>query len=219
MRRIRFVSAIAALGLLACSGGGGTTQPNDDDDDDPGPGPQPTLGSITANVTALNLAAGATATISVTARDVNNEIIEGAANPTFSSTNTSVALVETDGRVWGLLAGTGEINISLSHGGVSKSTQVPVTVTGSLPANEQVVASGTDYVFSPRVVAVQAGGSVTWQFGALEHTVQFSSAAGAPSSISSGGYSSSISRTFATAGNFAYSCSIHPGMSGQVYVR
>ncbi|HSA57444.1 MAG TPA: hypothetical protein VLE53_17160 [Gemmatimonadaceae bacterium] len=219
MRRIHVLSVIAALGVLACSGGGGGPTPPDDDDDDPGPGPQQTLGSITANVTALNLAAGATATISVTAYDVNDQIIESVASPTFSSANTSVAVVESDGRVIGLLAGSGQINVSLSHGGVTRTTQVPVTVTGSLPANEQVVASGTDYVFTPRVVAVQAGGSVTWQFGALEHTVTFSTAPGAPTSITSGGYSSSISRTFSAAGNFIYSCTLHPGMSGQVYVR
>ena len=218
MRRIRVLSAITALGLLGCSGGGGPTPP-DDDDDDPGPGPQQTLGSITPNVNALNLNSGATGTLSVTAYDVNNQIIEFVGRPTFSSTNTSVAAVDADGVVFGLLSGAAQVNITLAYGGVSKSAQVPVTVTGSLPANEQVVASGTDYIFSPKVVAVQAGGSVTWTFGALEHTVTFSGGAGAPTSINSGGYSSSVSRTFSTAGNFAYNCVIHPGMSGLVYVR
>ena len=217
MRRIRFLSAAAALGLLACSGGGGgSTSPDDDDDD--GPGNQQTLGAITANVTSLNLTAGATATISITAVDVNNQPIGSFGNPTFTSTNTTVAVVETGGDVRGLKAGDGSINISLTHGGATKTTSVPVTVTGTLPAVEDVVASSSDYVFTPRVIAVQAGGTVTWTFGALEHTVTFAAASGAPNSIS-GGLSTSISRTFNAPGNFAYSCSIHAGMSGLVYVR
>lgn len=218
MRRIRFLSAAAVLGLLACSGGGGSTSPDDDDDDDDGPGNQQTLGAITANVPSLNLTAGGSATISISAVDVNNQPIGSFGNPSFTSTNTTVAVVEASGQVLGLKAGDGSINISLTHGGATKSTQVPVTVTGLLPGTEAVAASSSDYVFTPRVVAVQAGGSVTWNFGALEHTVTFAAASGAPNSISSG-VSTSVSRTFNAPGNFSYSCSIHPGMSGLVYVR
>lgn len=218
MRRIRFQAAVTTLSFVACSGGGGGTAP-DDDDDDPGPGNQQTLGAITANVPSLSLTAGNTATISITAVDVNNQPIGTFGNPTFTSTNTNVAVVEANGEVRGLAAGTGAITISLTHGGATKTTQVPVTVTGTLPAVESVVASSSDYIFTPRVVAVQAGGSVTWNFGALEHTVTFASAAGVPNSINTGGVSASISRTFGTPGNFAYSCSIHPGMNGLVYVR
>lgn len=217
MRRIRFLSAVAALGLLACSsGGGGSTAPDDDDDDEPGN--QQTLGSITADVTELNLTAGNTATISISAVDVNNQPIGSFGSPTFTSSNTTVAVIEQGGQVRGLAAGTGAINISLTHGGTTKTTQVPVTVTGTLPAGENVVASSTDYVFTPRIVAVQAGGSVTWSFGALQHTVTFAGASGAPGNIASG-LSTSVSRTFNAPGNFAYSCSIHAGMSGVVYVR
>lgn len=220
MRRIHFLAFTTALGLLtvACSGGGGTA-PDDDDDDDPGPGNQQTLESITANVSSLSLTAGNTATISITAVDVNNQPIVTFGNPSFSSTNTTVAVVETGGQVRGLAAGNGQINISLTHGGVTKTTQVPVTVSGTLPAVEDVVASASDFVFTPRVVAVQAGGSVTWSFGALEHTVSFAPAAGVPASINSGGVSTSISRTFTAAGNYSYICTIHPGMNGVVYVR
>ena len=57
-----------------------------------------------------------------------------------------------------------------------------------------------------------------WTFGGTEHTVVFSGA-GSPGGITSGGYSSSHSRTFSQTGNFSYVCTIHAGMNGQVIVR
>ena len=104
-------------------------------------------------------------------------------------------------------------------GGVTKTVTVTVNVSGTLPAQADVIASSGDYVFTPKNVAIARGGSVTWTFGVLEHTVTFTNTAGAPASISSGGYSAAVSRTFGSAGNFAYTCTIHAGMSGQVVVR
>ena len=104
-------------------------------------------------------------------------------------------------------------------GNATKTATVNVVVTGALPSDANVVASSGDYVFTPNRVAITRGGSVTWTFGGLEHTVTFSQTAGAPASISSGGYSTAVSRTFQTPGNFTYNCTIHAGMSGQVVVR
>ena len=99
----------------------------------------------------------------------------------------------------------------------AKTAQVTVTVTGTLPTEAEVSTLSGD-VFTPSKVIIAEGGSVTWTFGPVLHTVSFTSGAGAPSNITSG-VSSSQSRTFNQAGNFSYICTIHAGMNGQVIVR
>jgi plastocyanin len=214
MWRMRILTCLV---VLACSGGG------DDDPAGPGPGPGPgpsnqTLGSITTNVTTLDLGAGEFESISVTAFDTENRVISGAPSQ-FSSNATNVAEVDAGGEVLGIEAGTALVTVSVTHNGVTKTAQVTVNVTGQLSPTADVVASSSDYVFTPSTVVITSGGTVTWSFGNLEHTVSFAPVGGAPSSITSGGYATDVSRTFNNAGDFAYNCTIHPGMSGTVVVR
>ena len=217
MRLYRVLLVAVAAALTACGGGGG------DDGGTTGPPPPPggnqqTLGSITPNATTLALGAGSSSALTITAYDAQNYVIQNAGTPTFSSSNTAVAEVDGNGQVLALFAGSAQINVSLTYGGVTRTAVVTVTVTGVLPNDIGVIASSGDYVFTPKVVAIQQGGSVNWTFGPLEHTVTFSIAQGAPASITSG-YSGTVSRTFATRGNFTYNCQIHSGMGGQVIVR
>lgn len=201
--------------LLACGGGGG-----DDDGGTTGPpsGNQ-TLGSITPSTPSMTLDAGTSNGITIVAYDTENAIISNPGTPVFVSQSPSIAEVDASGNVLGVSSGSTTINVSLTRGNVTKTAVVAVTVTGSLPLNADVAASASAYNFAPSAVAIQRGGAVTWTFGSLEHTVTFAGTTGAPASISSGGYSTSISRTFSTAGNFTYQCTIHAGMSGQVVVR
>lgn len=73
--------------------------------------------------------------------------------------------------------------------------------------------------FIPAVVAITRLGTVTWSNETgIAHNVTFAPAGGAPASIPS--YTAgSVSRSFTTAGTFAYQCTNHPGMSGQVVVQ
>jgi len=219
MRVARLTCLVFISALLGCGGGGG-----DDDGGTTGPPPPPppgntqTLGSITTNVASMNLVAGNTQTITVTALDTQNGVIANPGTPTFNSASTTVAEVDGSGAVLGLYLGSTTINVSLTRAGVTKTATVTVNVTGVLPASADVSTTSGD-VFTPNKVAIGQGGSVTWTFGAVEHTVSFTSGAGAPTGISSGGYASSHSRAFAQPGNFSYICTIHAGMNGQVIVR
>jgi len=216
MQLTRLACLMVASTLLGCGGGGdgGTTQP-------PPPPPPPTttqtLGSITTNVNSLNLTAGNTQTIIVTALDTQGSVIANPGTPTFSVQQSAIADVDGQGLVLGISAGTTQVTVSLARGGITKTSSVTVTVTGSLPIAASVSTLSGD-VFTPRTVAIARGGSVSWTFGATIHNVTFGAASGAPSNV--GNVSGSTeSRTFTTAGNFLYDCTLHAGMNGQVIVR
>ena len=70
--------------------------------------------------------------------------------------------------------------------------------------------------FSPSSVDIAANGRVTWTFNA-EHTVVFASE-NAPDDIPPT-TQGQVGRRFPVAGRYAYTCSIHPGMSGAVVVH
>ena len=215
MRVSRFACLVTSA-LLGCGGGGG----DDGGTTNPPPPPPPsnqTLGSIGTSVTSLNLGAGDTQTIAVSAFDTQGAIIVNPGTPTFSSASATIAEVDGGGTVLGIAQGSTTINVSLSLGGVTRTASVATSVTGSLPFQTGVSTTSGDF-FTPNKVAIAQGGQVTWTFGATEHTVVFSGV-GSPGGITSGGYSSSQSRSFAQKGNFSYVCTIHTGMSGQVIVR
>jgi plastocyanin len=213
MRVTRLACIAVTSALLGCGGGGG-----DATDPPPPPPTTQTLGSITTSVTSVNLIAGNTQVITVSAFDTQGGVITNPGTPTFNSGSTTIAEVDASGTVLGLASGNTTINVSLTRAGVTKTADVSVAVTGTLPSQANVSTVSGD-VFTPNKVVIAQGGSVTWTFGPVEHTVSFTSGAGAPSGITSGGYSSSQSRTFNQAGNFSYICTIHAGMNGQVVVR
>ncbi|HEX6313782.1 MAG TPA: hypothetical protein VFZ73_02950 [Gemmatimonadaceae bacterium] len=213
MHVIRLAGLAVVSAVLACGGGddGGTNPP-------PPPPPDQTLGSISTNVTSLNLVAGNSQTITVSAFDTQGGAIANPGTPVFTSSSAAVAEVDGGGTVLGISQGATTINVSLTRGSVTRSTTVATTVTGTLPAQGNVSTLSGD-VFTPNKLIIARGGQVTWTFGVTEHTVAFTPTAGAPTGITSGGYSSSHSRTFPQAGNFSYTCTIHAGMNGQVVVR
>ena len=217
MKMIRWIGVVVASALLGCGGGGdgGTTQPPP-----PPPPPPPTtqtLGSISTSVTSMNLVAGNTQTITVTAFDTQGAVIASPGTPLFGVAQQAIADVDAAGVVLGISAGTTQVTVSLARGGVTRTAAVAVTVTGALPATASVSTTSGD-VFTPRTVAIARGGSVIWTFGATIHNVLFGATAGAPQNIANTS-GTTESRTFLTAGNFSYDCSLHAGMTGQVIVR
>lgn len=84
-----------------------------------------------------------------------------------------------------------------------------------------VYASGS--VFTPPEAEIGVGGMVRFHMTATAqgegHNAIFSRfAAGAPADIEIV-VNETVSRTFSTRGTFAYTCTVHPGMSGEVVVH
>lgn len=200
---------VAATMLTGCGGGsGGTTSP---------PQTVRTLGSISVTAPALSVAAGESSTIGTNAFDTSNAALSGVTY-SYVSSNPGIAEVSADGSVLALGSGTSTVTVTGTLSGVTKTATVVVTVSGTLPNNASVVGGASGFTFTPPTVVIKTGGSVGWTWGATNHTVTFDAAAGAPTSIASAA-NVSATRTFDTAGNFAYHCSIHAGMTGRVVVR
>lgn len=80
-----------------------------------------------------------------------------------------------------------------------------------------VVVSMSDNAFAPASVTVARGATVRWvNNGATPHNTTSSGTGWASSNLNPG---QSFERTMATAGTFAYTCTLHPGMNGTVVVQ
>ena len=89
--------------------------------------------------------------------------------------------------------------------------------TGTNNNAAATINASANLVFAPNSVNVQAGQTVAFQFGAVEHNVTFTAATGVPENIGNSA-STTVLRTFSTVGTYVYHCTIHAGMGGQVVV-
>lgn len=205
MRKVRVWMIGALVALAGCGGGGGG-------DGGGGTGPA-VFTTMSIAPTSVGILVGATQALTATARDQNNNALSGLTT-TFASGNQTIATVTSAGVVTGVAVGTTQITVTGTIGTVTKTAQVNVQVSTPGPtANVDATLSNT---FSPATVFVTVGGTVTWTFATL-HNVTFDGA-GAPANVPNTG-AGSVSRTFPTAGTYAYQCTLHPGMSGSVRVQ
>ncbi|HTE44983.1 MAG TPA: plastocyanin/azurin family copper-binding protein [Gemmatimonadaceae bacterium] len=85
-----------------------------------------------------------------------------------------------------------------------------------VPTSTNAVAVA-DFAFTSSSIQVTPGTTVTWTLAAnaSQHNVTFSDGI-ASANLNAG---AKFTRTFATAGTFAYHCTIHPQMTGTVTVK
>ena len=94
------------------------------------------------------------------------------------------------------------------------------TDPGGIPVGTATVNATSGLQFTPGTVTLAAGGTVTFEFGSVEHDVFFDNApSGAPANIATATRNASVTRTFPTAGRFVFNCHIHPGMTGTIVVQ
>ncbi len=115
---------------------------------------------------------------------------------------------------------TGTITVTASDGTAPPPNSDPPP--GSDPFADPAPVSGSgdvnvvDNAFGPSSITVSAGSTISWlNKGALPHTVTASNGSFDSGILVSG---NRYSRTFATPGTFSYFCTIHPEMTGTVFV-
>jgi plastocyanin len=107
--------------------------------------------------------------------------------------------------------------IALGACGGDGSVTGPVDQT---PVPAATIQATPAIKFTPGTVTVVVGGTVTFNFGAVEHNVFFDNApAGAPANITAPSANRNVVLTFPTVGTYVYNCHIHPGMRGTVIVK
>jgi plastocyanin len=101
----------------------------------------------------------------------------------------------------------------------SAAPTAATSVTGSVPpapAGGATAVTIKDFAFNPATATATAGSKVTWTNNdTTAHTVTFDDGSADSGNIAPG---STFDHTFATAGTFAYHCTIHSQMKGTVTV-
>jgi plastocyanin len=90
--------------------------------------------------------------------------------------------------------------------------------TSPTPAANTIDATPS-LTFTPATLQVAPGATVTFAFGSVAHNVFFTPQTGAPADIPGNNANTSVTRVFATAGSYQYTCHIHPSMQGTVVVQ
>lgn len=131
-----------------------------------------------------------------------------------TSTTDGVGMASTN---WTLGPAAGANTVTASGSGMQGSP-VTFTATGVAlgpPPSTAGIAVGDNF-YDPDSQRLAVGGTVTWTWaGAIDHSVSL--AGGADSGVQTTG---TFVQTFATAGTFAYQCSVHgASMSGTIVVE
>lgn len=209
--------ALALVFALAACGGGG--------DGGGGPPPTPVFTSLTVSPADPDLVEGDTLQLTATPRDQNGATMAGLPAATFALTTGTSVSVTPSGRVVALGAGNSTVTASLTSGGTTRTATSTPGVT-AISSTATVTASGAGTTFSPDTTKVelnaQGEATVTWSFtnGAnLPHNVTFNSGGPTQGNIPNQAVAADVPRTFTTAGQHPYRCTIHAGMDGVVVVR
>jgi plastocyanin len=100
---------------------------------------------------------------------------------------------------------------------LAPTTAAPSARRSAAPAPTAVAAKIVDFGFTPAVLTVTVGTTVTWSnTGQVAHTVTANAGAFDSGTLPPG---ATFSFRFTKAGTFAYHCAIHPFMTGTVVVQ
>lgn len=218
------LNIICLVALAGCGGGGAAPLTG---------GAQPgALASLAVSHPEGAMPVGDTLIMQVEAKDATGQLMANV-RPQWSSSDVSIATVDADGVVRGLKAGAATITASATAGGVTKTADYAVAVLAAqtppppqpqppapsppppaAPQTNTAEVLGVDDAFQPSAVTIQPGGTVTWRMVDEEHDVTWTGTAPAGGNIGKMDRGSSVSRTFATAGAYAYTCQRHKGKHG-----
>ena len=178
--RATAAAAVLALGLAACISGVPTTAPADSDSTSSGS--TSSAAQLRVSPTSATLAVGGHATVTASVLNASGQTMSGA-TVSYSSSNSAVATVSSDGMVTGVTAGSSTVTVTSG----SLHAAVPVSVSAANVATQIRV--------SPTSVSLAVGASQTVTASVLNSsggavagaTVSWSSANTAVATVSSVG--------------------------------
>ena len=210
MRHLPSPATLLLLAVAATGCGSGS-----DGGQEPPPPPELTTVEVTPPAaTIFTLQPANRIRLTATGKDQDGAVIRDLPDPTFSSDDEGVGTVDADGVVTAVAPGTARITASITLENTPKTGTAEITVA---VASEAADVVAPQFQFQPQVVDVAAGGDVTWNVGAVHHTVDFTTS-GAPDDIPEM-LNQSVSRSFPSPGTFEYHCTLHNGMTGTVRVH
>lgn len=154
---------------------------------------------------------GQTSQFAATAVNASGNPINGAGTVTWNSLDPGILSVNSNGLVTANSAGATSLTATVQ--GVTGTRVVTVLALG---VGAIVTMPGNSFI--PFEVTIKVGEQVFFEFPQTAHNVIFQQKAGAPQDIQQT-RNLTISRTFPVAGQFAYDCTLHPGMVGSVRVN
>ena len=196
---------LAAVGALLLLSGCGTTG------DSGGVTGLPKPASVKILVPSSELFVGQSIQLTATALDdAGAEIAAGDAS--WSSSNTSVAMISETGLVQAMAVGSASLKATIA----GRSATMGVTVD-PLPGYDVTVQVTS--TFTPASIIIRQYGTVHFVFNGVNQDVTFSTAfPGAPANIP-GTTTGTVDRRFGTVGDFRFESSVSAGLVGIVKVR
>lgn len=93
-------------------------------------------------------------------------------------------------------------------------------ITDAPPPETNTVIASANNQFLPPNAPIRQGGTVTWEFQSVAHSVRFDVKDGAPDNIQDPLSNTTEQRTFTTAGTYRYTCGVqgHETMFGFISV-
>jgi plastocyanin len=181
------------------------------------PAPPPASNAIAAfalNPATVTLAPGGTAALDPVATTAAGARVTPLPQIAWSVQDGAKASIAA-GVVTAVAAGSTTVTASFAAEGKTWTASANVIVTAPAPAAPSTAAvQGVEDAFSPSAVRIAVGGTVTWTMADEEHDVTWTGAAPPGGSTGRIDDDEAVSRTFPTAGTFAYTCNRHDGEHG-----
>lgn len=212
MRIAQVIPLFVVGAVAACGGGGGdsggTTNP---------PPPPATVSFVSLTRTSVLLKPTETTTITASPKDASGNTLSDHAVTWTVLPATGVANITPNGASV-TISGTANGTATVTATSDSKSADVHVTVTSSIPTSADIGVGAQGFAFTPADVDILSGGTVTFTWSGVTHNVTWQTTPASVSNITDRS-TGSVPVTLNTTGVYSFHCTIHPGMDGTITVH
>ncbi len=211
MRIAQVISLFVVGAVAACGGGGG------DNGGTTNPPPPATVSFVSLTRTNVLLKPTETTSITASPKDANGNTLSGHAVTWTVLPATGVANITPNGAsvtISGAANGTATVTATSD----SKTADVHVTVSSTIPTAADVQVGANGNAFSPADTDILSGGTVTFSWNGVTHNVTWQTTPATVQNITDRS-TGSVGVTLNQTGTYSYHCTLHPGMDGTITVH